>query len=159
MRTWVKVTIGTVVLAAVAFAALAGTGAYYFMRHLEVRSTPEADTLREFDAIRARYGTREPLVTLVKPEAGDIRLNRTDHPQGLRASTLHVLTWTSDDGKRLQTDVPLWLMRFSTVNVLSKLGVAPDKFRLTVHDVERYGPGIVADYRRPGRNHALIWVE
>jgi len=158
MRTWVKVTIGGVVLAVVAFAALAGTGAYYFMRHLEIRNSPEVDILKEFDAIRARYGTREPLVTLVKPETGDIRLNRTEHPQGRRASTMHVLTWNTD-GERMQADLPLWLMRFSTVNVLSKLGVAPEKFRLTVHDVEKYGPGIVADYRRPGRNHVLMWVE
>jgi hypothetical protein len=28
-----------------------------------------------------------------------------------------------------------------------------------VQDVQRYGPGIVADYRRPGQSHVLIWVE
>ncbi len=53
----------------------------------------------------------------------------------------------------------VWLMRFSSVNVLSRLGLAPEKFRLTVQDVEQYGPGIVADYRRPGHSHVLIWVE
>jgi hypothetical protein len=143
----------------VAFAVLAGTGAYYFMRHLEVRPGAEADTIKAFDAIRSKYASREPLITLVNPQAGDIRITRSTHPQGLKAGTLHVLTWTAEDEERLQTDVPLWLMRFSSVNILSRLGLAPDKFRLTVQDVERYGPGIVVDYRQPGVRHALIWVE
>ena len=159
MRTWLKVTLWGVALAVLVFAALAGTGAYYFLRHLETGRAAEADTLKEFETIRAKFGSREPLILLIKPESGDIRISRTTHPQGLRASTIHVLTWTAEDQDRLRTDLPLWLMRFSSVNILSRLGIAPDKFRLTLQDVERYGPGIVADYRRPGHSHALIWVE
>jgi hypothetical protein len=152
MRTWLKVTLWGVALAVLAFAALAGTGAYYFLRHLDTGRAAEADTLKEFDTIRAKYGTREPLIALIKPEAGDIRITRTAHPQGMRATTIHVLTWTAEDSDRMQAD-------FSSVNVLSKLGIAPDKFRLTVEDVARYGPGVIADYRRPGHSHALIWVD
>ncbi len=159
MRTWVKWTLAGVALALGAFAALAGTGAYYFLRHLETRRAAEADTLREFDALRARFGPREPLVTLTDARAGVVRIHRAPHPEGRRATTLHVLTWNAEDGERLQADLPLWLMRFSTVNILSQLGVAPAEFRLTLDDVERYGPGIVADYRRPGQSHVLIWVE
>jgi hypothetical protein len=159
MRTWLKVSLWGVALAVLAFAALAGTGAYYFLRHLETGSAVEADTLKEFDTIRAKYGSREPLIALIKPEAGDIKITRAAHPQGVRASTIHVLTWTAEDGDRMRADLPLWLMRFSSVNILSRLGVAPDKFRLTVEDVARYGPGVIADYRRPGHSHALIWVE
>ena len=159
MRTWLKVTLWGVALAVLVFAALAGTGAYYFLRHLETGRAAEADTLKEFETIRAKFGSREPLILLIKPEAGDIRISRTTHPQGLRASTIHMLTWTAEDQDRLRTDLPLWLMRFSSVNILSRLGIAPDKFRLTLQDVERYGPGIVAEYRRPGHSHALIWVE
>jgi hypothetical protein len=159
MRRWVKWTLGGLALCVLAFMAFAATGGYYVMRNLEVRKAPEADTLKEFDVIKARYGAREPLVTLVKPEAGDIRLSRTTHPQGLKASTIHVLTWTAEEGDRMQADIPLWLMRFSSLNILSRLGVAPDKFRLTAQDVERYGPGIVVDYRKPGHSVVLIWVE
>ena len=143
----------------VGFSALAGTAAYFVFRNLETRSATEAETLRDFDGIRARFGARQPLVEIVNPQAGDIRVNRLVHPEGRRVNTLHVLTWNVDDGELLRTEAPLWLMRFSTVNVLSTVGVAPAKFRLTVQDVERYGPGIVVDYRRAGQNHVLIWVE
>jgi len=158
MKRWVKYTLIGVVIAIVGFAALAGTGAYYFLRHLDTRKATEADTLKEFDAIRARYPGRQPLIELVNPQAGDIRVHRLVHPQGLHATTLHVLTF-NEDGERLAADLPLWLMRFSSVNILSHLGIAPDKYRLTLQDVEQYGPGVVADYRRPGKGSVIIWVE
>jgi hypothetical protein len=159
MRTWVKATIAVVGLAVVAFIALAGTGAYFFFRHLETASATEADVRRDADAIRARYGARPPLIEIVNLEKADVRVHRTPHPEGRRAQTLHVLTWDAERGDRLRTDVPLWLMRFSSVNVLSHLGLAPEKYRLTAEDVAAYGPGVVVDYRQPGRSQVLIWVE
>jgi hypothetical protein len=159
MRKWVKFTIIGVAVAVLGMAAFAGVGAYYVFRHLDTGTATEADTLREFDAIRVRFGPRQPLIDLVNPQAGDIRVNRLVHPEGRRASVIHILAWDAEKGERLETDVPLWLMRFSSLNILSKLGLAPDRFRLTVQDVERYGPGIVADYRTPGRSHVIVWVE
>lgn len=158
MRTWVKVTIGVVVVAVLGIATLAGVGSYYFFRHLETGQTTEADTLKTFDALRAQFGSRQPLIEIVNLQAADVRINRTAHPEGRRASTLHFLTWDSEKG-RLQADVPLWLMRFSSVNILSSLGLAPEKFRLTAADIARYGPGIVTEFRQPGRSDVIIWTE
>jgi hypothetical protein len=158
MRKWVKFTIAGAIVACLGFAVLAGTGAYFVFRHLDTRPGTEADTLREFEALRAKYAGRPPLVEIINPEAGDIRINRTKHPEGQRATTIHVLTW-NDGGERFKTDVPLWLMRFSSLNIASHLGIAPARFRLTVEDVARYGPGIVAEVRQPGRSVVMIWVE
>jgi hypothetical protein len=159
VRTWVKVSLAGIALVVIGFVALAGTGAYFVLRNLDTRSATEAETLREFDAVRARFGARQPLVEITNPQAGDIRINRLVHPEGRRANTLHVVTWNADDGEVFRTSVPVWLMRFSSLNILSTLGVAPEKFSLTVQDVQRYGPGTVVDYRRPGQSHVLIWVE
>ena len=71
---------------------------------------------------------------------------------------MHILTWNAD-GDRLESDLPLWLMRFSSVNILSRLGVAPEKFRLTVEDVAGYGPGHRGRGPQPGRSDVTIWVE
>jgi hypothetical protein len=158
MRTWVKVTISGLVVAVLGIAALAGTTGYFFLRHLQTAKANEADTLRQFDALKAKFGPRPPLVEIVDLRAADIRINRAPHPEGRRATTIHVLTW-SVDGDRLESDLPLWLMRFNSVNILSRLGIAPEKFRLTVEDVARYGPGIVAEVRQPGRSDVMIWVE
>jgi hypothetical protein len=50
-------------------------------------------------------------------------------------------------------------MRFSTANIASQLGITPSKFRLTVNDVERYGPGIVVDFGSQGAFRVLVWVD
>lgn len=159
MRRWVKWTLSAFIGCIVLFLVAAGVGGYYVFRHLETAQSSETAILKEFDAIRARFPERLPLVEIVNPQTGDIRINKATHPEERRATTLHVLTWERDEDRKLQTDVPLWLMRFSTLNVLSKLGVTPSKYRLVVQDIERYGPGIVADYRRAGQSHVLIWAQ
>ncbi|MGE5833866.1 MAG: hypothetical protein ACM4AI_05265 [Acidobacteriota bacterium] len=159
MRTWVKVTIGGAALVILGISALAGTGAYFFLRHLETRSATEVEVKKEIESIRTRFAGRPPMLEIVDAKAGDIRIQRTPHPQGLRAQTLHVMTWTGAEEQVMRSDVPLWLMRFSSLNVLSHLGVAPERYRLTVEDVARFGPGIIVDYRDPGNQQILIWVE
>lgn len=159
MRTWVKATLGGVAVVVVGFALLAGTSAYYVFRNLDTRTANEADVSGEFQTIRTRFGARTPLIEVVDPQAADIRINRPEEPAGRPVSTLHVLTWDAEDRKVFKTAVPIWLMRFSSANVLSQLGITPERFRLTVDDVERYGPGVVVDYSRPGKNRVLIWVD
>jgi len=159
MRTWIKVTLIVVVVAVVGFAVLAGTGAYYVMRHLETRTASEAAATPGFDAVRARFKDRSPMIEVGNLKGGDVKIQREPHPGGRRASTMHVMTWSPDDNQLTTTDIPLWLMRFSSLNILSHLGVAPERFRLTAEDVMRFGPGIVVDYKRPGENNVIIWVE
>jgi hypothetical protein len=159
MRTWVKATLGGLALIAVAVIALAATGAYFVVRHMEKRAGSEAEAVQTIDAVKARFGSRPPLVEIIDPQSADIRINRSVEASASRVDTIHVVNWKSDTGELIRTDVPLWLMRFSTVNIASQLGIAPAKFRLTVSDVERYGPGIVVDYGSQGAFRVLVWVE
>ena len=159
MRTWVKVTLVGLTVCVVAFSLLAGAGAYLFFRHLETTTVGEPAARTEFEAVRTKFGGRPPLVDVTNPQSGDMRVNRVKHPQGLRASTVYVLTWNAEDDELLKTDIPLWLMRFSSINVLSHLGIAPNRYRLTAEDVASFGPGIVVDYSQPGAKRVLIWVE
>ena len=159
MRTWHKAALAVVIAIIAIVAVLAGTGAYYVLRSLEKKVSSEAEANKEIDAVRGRYGQRAPLVEVVDPRRGDIRINREQGPPGVGVSTIHVINWKSDGDELMRTEVPLWLARFSSLNILSHLGVAPAKFRLTVEDIERYGPGIIADYRSPGTFRVLVWVD
>src|SRR6478736_5726267 len=111
MRTWVKVTIGGGVLAAVALAALAGTGAYFVLRHMEKRPGGEAEAVQAIDAVRARFGSRTPLVEIGDPRRADIRINRPPEPSAAPVGTIHVVNWQRESGELVRADVPLWLMR------------------------------------------------
>ena len=159
MRTWVKVTLAGVALVAVAFMALAATGAFFVFRHMERRAGSEAETVEAIDTVKARFGSRPPLIEIVDPQRADIRINRPTEASASRVDTIHVVNWKRDTGELVRMDVPLWLMRFSSLNIASQLGIAPAKFRLTVSDVERYGPGIVADYSSEGAFRVLVWVD
>ena len=159
MRTWLKVTLGVLIAIVALVAALAGTGAYFVLRHLETAVTGEAEANKEMDAVRSRYAPRVPLVEIVDPRRGDVRVNREEGPSATPVTTIHVINWKSEDRELMRTQMPLWLARFSSINVLSHLGVTPARFRLTVKDIERYGPGIVTDYRFPGEFRVLVWVD
>ncbi|CAN5802767.1 hypothetical protein BH18ACI5_BH18ACI5_05570 [soil metagenome] len=159
MRVWVKVTVGGAALVALAFIALAGTGAYFVFRHLDKRTAAEVASVSAIEAVRTRFGPRPALIEIADPRSGDIRINRPDEPSTTPVGTIHVINWKSDTGELVRCEFPLWLMRFSSVNVLSQLGVTPARFRLTVTDIERYGPGIVADYSSPGSFRILVWVD
>ena len=159
MRTWVKVTLGGAALVAVALVALGATGAYFVLRHMEKRAGSEAEAVQEIDDLKARFGPRPPLIEIVDPQMADIRINRPVEASARRVDTIHVISWKRDPGELTRTDMPLWLLRFSTLNIASQLGIAPEKFRLTVSDVERYGPGIVVDYGSQKAFRVLVWVD
>ena len=159
MRTWARAALGGLAVVALAFAVLAGTGAYFVFRGMEKRVSGEADAVKEIEVVKARFGQRAPLVEIVDPVRADIRINRPPDASAAKVDTVHVMSWKREDGELMRTAVPLWLLRFSSVNVLSQLGLAPEKFRLTVGDIERYGPGIIVDYGSPGASRLLMWVD
>ena len=159
MRTWVKATLWGIALVAVAFAALAGTGTYIVLRGIDKRTGSESEAVQAIDAVKARFGSRPPLIELVDPQRADIRINRPGETSPTHVDTIHIVNWKRDTGELIRAEVPLWLMRFSSVNVLSQLGIAAAKFRLTVKDIERYGPGIVVEYGSQGTSRVLVWVE
>ena len=159
MRTWVKLTLGGVALLAGALAVLGGTGAYFVLRHMEKKESPEAEAVKAIEVAKARFGTRPPLIEIADPRRADIRINRPADASSTPVSTVHIINWNSETRELVTTEVPLWLMRFSSVNILSQLGVAPERFRLTVSDIQRYGPGIVVDYGSRGTSRVLVWVD
>ena len=156
MRTWVKATVAGIAVIAVAFATLGGTAAYLVFRHMDRRTGGEAEAAQAIEAIKTRFGTRPPLVEIVDPRSADIRINRPTETAPARVDTVHIINWKSDTGELTRADVPLWLMRFSSVNIASQLGIAPARFSLTVADIERYGPGILVDYGIRGSFRLLV---
>ena len=159
MRKWVKFTIGGVALLLLALAALGGTAAYFVMRNLEERPAGEAEAVKLIETVKARYPPRPPLIEITDSRRADVRINRPSDASQTRVDTIHVLNWKSDTRELSRVEMPLWLMRFSSINLASRLNILPAKLNLTVSDVERYGPGIVVDYSSQGAFRLLVWVD
>ena len=159
MRTWGKVALALAALIAVAFIALAGTGAFFVFRHMEKRTGPEREAAQAIDAVKARFGSRAPLIEVVNAHTADIRINRPADASTTAVDTIHIINWKSETGELVRFEVPLWLARFSSVNIRSQIGVTPAKFRLTVDDIQRYGPGIIFDYGSQGAFRMLVWAD
>ena len=159
MRKSVKLTLGAVAIVLLALAALGGTAAYYVLRNLEERPAGEAEAVKAIDAVKARFPPRPPLIEIADPGRADVRINRAADASPVRVDTLHVINWKRETRELSRVTMPLWLMRFSTINLASHLNISPARFRLTVADVERYGPGVIVDYGSPGTSRIFVWVE
>lgn len=159
MRGWVKLTIGGAVLVLLCMLILGGTAGYYVFRSMQRSSGTEQTAAAEIEKIRTRFGPRPPLVEIGDPRRMDVRINRDGTAPAAPVKTMHVVSWSAEEGEIVRLELPLWLMRFSSVNLLSKIGVVPDSFRLTVDDIEAYGPGVVVDYKQPESMRVLLWVD
>ena len=159
MQTKVKIVLSVVAALVICLIALAGTGAFIVFRNLSVTRPTSSDAAVQIDALRRRFPARAPLIDIDDAARGRVHVN---HPP-LSAPLKHleefeILAWQADEGKLVHTRAPIWMMRFSTLNVLSEFGLAPASVRLTVDDVERYGPGVVLDFTSPKGDHALVVV-
>jgi hypothetical protein len=77
-------------------------------------------------------------------------------------STLHVLAWDARDAQLARFEVPVWFLRMKEGPI--RLGAYASgldelKISLTIDEMERYGPGILLDLSREGRDRILLWVE
>jgi len=120
----------------------------------------EREAVIEFERVRAQFPPRPPLVEIVDPRQGAVRVNRPPASAERRHDgAFRVLVWSAADQKLVRTSVPIWLMRLSLQNVASTIGLGGGPWNLTVADVERYGPGLILDFDQPESGRVLVWAQ
>ena len=160
MRTRVRVALWAVGIAGCAVLVVAVLAGAIILRNIQRSDSSELDAAVEFDRVRARFPARPALVELVDPREGVLRINRPpESAPRLHVESIFILGWTPADRKLVRTSAPVWLMHLSLQNMASRFGLGRAPWSLTVADVERYGPGVVLDFRDPRGTRVLIWVE
>lgn len=159
-RRWAPIVFGVTVF--VVFVAISAVvvGVVWFRDHLSIEAASETDAETAFAAVRQQYGERAPLLEM---HGGDPRSNPppTDGPR-TSLSTLHVLAWDARDDRMVRVEVPFWLLRLKEGPIrfgAYASGLDDLNLTLTTAEMERYGPGIVVDVSRNGRDRALLWVD
>lgn len=157
-----------VVLAAAVVALTALTVLVVFMvRHPYATKVTVTAAQAEFDRLRARFAGQTALI--------DMRTRSSRSPataaSGRPLRTFHTVIFDRRGGDRLvEVSVPYWLGRtyarhdgsFAWLGELTFLGDTefdPEPLQLSIHEIERHGPGPLVDYRHPGGGQFVSWIE
>jgi hypothetical protein len=163
VKTWVWVVVGIFVVGILFVIASAAVGFYFFSQHIDTRKVTASTATEEFDRVRARFTGTRPLIEL--DERGDLLRTNTDrpvpdHPRPLEG--LHILAFDPDDGGLVQLRIPFWLLRMQPNNAKIDLGghrMDLEDLKLTVEDLERFGPALVLDQKNRGGDRVLVWTD
>ena len=159
--TWAWVVIAIVVLGILSVIALAGAGLWFARSHVTVHPTTVAAATTDFQTIRERFANQKPLIEL--DDRGNFVHANTDRPNGtIRPESLNILAFDARQEHVVRIDVPFWMLRLKTRGTLIDVGsgsIDLQKLRLTVDDLERYGPTLIVDHKDMNGSQVLVWTQ
>lgn len=166
IRTWVAVVLGVILAVFVCIVAVAGAGFYFFTRHIQTHEASPATATRDFDEVRQRFTGQKALVELdsrgnfVKSNPVPRNPSRSGVPE-----QLNVLAFDADDGgvgRVVRVTIPFWLLRLKTGGGSIDFNgrrMNLDDLRLSVEDLERYGPTLIVDHSSVDGHRVLVWSQ
>lgn len=163
VKTWIWVIVGIAGVGILCVIAMAAAGIYYFTQNIEARKATPAVAASEFDAVRERFRGQKPLIEL--DERGRFLRSNTDRPapdNPKRPEHLYVLAFDPDDEGLVKVTIPFWLLRLKTGNSridFGSGGVDFEDLKLSVEDLERFGPTLILDQTNRGGDRVLVWSQ
>ena len=163
VKTWVWVVVGIVVIGVIGIVAMAAAGLYFFTRNIQTTQASPAVASRSFDEARARFANQKPLIEL-DHEGEFLRSNlnrdRPSAPPVLEA--IHVMAYDPDDARVVRVSIPFWLVRLqkgeSVIN-FNGHDMNLEDLKITVEDLERFGPTLIVDHKSPRGERVLVWSQ
>jgi hypothetical protein len=153
----------TIVVGLVILLAVLGLGSavWLFTQSVDVGKADEVVAAQEFDRVRARFPGVTPVLEISDGEPALAR-KPPDRQTGKRLTTLHVLHWDPDDDKFARVDLPFWLIRLKSgpIEIVSNNNaISHGELGITVEELERFGPTLVADHVGESGDRLLIWTQ
>jgi hypothetical protein len=163
VKTWVWVVAGIVVVCFLGVVAMAAVGMYLFTKHIDTREISPASASQEFEEIKARFKEQKPLIEL--DERGHLLRSNPDRataPNATRPEHLNVLAFDPDDNRIVKVTIPFWLLRLKMRGTMidfngSKMDL--DDLKLTVEELERFGPTLIVDHKTSSGERVLVWSQ
>ena len=163
VKTWVWIVVGIVTFGILCVIAMAGAGFYFVSQHFDARTVSSATAADEFEKVRKQFAGQKALIEL--DERGDFLRANTDRPTPAnvrRPEQLYVLAFDPDDGGLVRVSVPFWLLRMKADNATIDRGgsrVDLEDLKLTVEDLDRFGPCLILDQKNEGGDRVLVWSQ
>jgi hypothetical protein len=159
--TWVWIIVGVVTLGILGVITLAAAGLWFVRSHVNVQPTTVAAATTDFQAIRQRFATQKPLIEL--DDHGNFVHANTDRPNGTKQpDSLNVMAYDAREEHIVRVDIPFWILRLKSRGTLVDVGsgnIDLQKLRLTVDDLERFGPTLIVDHTDMNGSRVLVWSQ
>jgi hypothetical protein len=153
---------------ALAVLAVVGVGFWFVLSHRTSVAVSAQLADVEFSRLRACFVNEPPLLDMSRREAATL-------PAAARGaaplSTFHTVIFDTRGGQRLiRIDVPYWFARrfagrdrefkwLGQLTFLDDTEFDPEAIRLSLEQLERRGPGLVAYYQHPSGGQFISWVQ
>lgn len=163
VKAWVWVIVAIVVIGVLGVVAMAGIGLYFFSQHVETRTASPANAARDFEQVKVRFGGQKPLIEL--DEHGRYLRSNTDRTPPANAKSpesINVMAFDPDDGRIVRLSIPFWLVRMKMRGATIDLNgnhMDLEDLRLTVEDLERFGPTLIVDHKNASGERVLVWSQ
>jgi len=160
-RRWAPIVFGVTVFVVFIGISAVVVSVSWVREHLRIDTATGETADAAFEEVRQRYRDKAPLLEMHGTAVARRNPPPADAPR-VTLTTMHVLAWDARDQKLARFEIPFWFVRMKETPIrfgtyatgLDELNVS-----LTPAEVERYGPGIIVDIEREGRDRALLWVE
>ena len=163
VKTWVWVALGIVVVGILCVIAAAGVGLYFFSQHVHTRAVSPASAAREFQKVEGRFTGQKPLIELDnRGHYLKANMDRTPPANPREPDALNVMAFDPDDGRIVSISIPFWLLRMkmrgATIDFNGNKMDLED-LKLTVEDLERFGPTLIVDHKNVTGERVLVWSQ
>ena len=161
LKTWVWIIVGVVVMCVLGLVGMAAAGLWFAKTHIDVRTVSAATAVTDFEEVRRQFTNQKPLIEL--DERGHFVHANTDRPTSdRRPQSLNVMAFDPDEGRVVKMVIPFWLLRLKMRG--SRVDIGHDSFdlsdmKLTVEDLERYGPTLIVDHKGRAGERVLVWSQ
>jgi hypothetical protein len=163
VKTWVWVAVAIVVIGVVGIIAMAAAGLYFFTRNIQTVQASPAVASRSFDEVKARFADQKPLIELDNDGEflkSNLERQRPANPPVLEA--IHVMAYDPDDSRVVRISIPFWLMRLkmggSVINFNGR-DMNLEDLKITIEDLERFGPTLIVDHKSTRGERVLVWSQ
>jgi hypothetical protein len=163
VKTWIWVVVAIVVVGMLGLVAMAGVGFYFATRHINTKSASAATAARDFDEIKKQLSGQQPLIEL--DNRGRFLRANTDRPAPASPRSpdaLNVMAFDPDEERIVRVSIPFWLLRMKmggTTIDFNGNRMDLEDLKLTVEDLERFGPTLIVDHRATNGERVLVWSQ
>jgi hypothetical protein len=163
VKTWVWVVMAIVVVCILGLVAMAGIGFYFASQHINTQAASPASAAKAFEEVRARFSGQRPLIEL--DDRGHFVRANTSRPPAAKVKEpeqLNVLAYDPDEGRIVRLSIPFWLLRLKTGGTSIDFNgreMDLEDLKLSVEDLERFGPTLIAEHKTPDGNHVIVWSQ